>query len=112
MTEDVDIARATPIQIAALPKGGLLRLLSETGLPFHPVPQLERGEPATSFKVRGQRLIVDLLVPARGEPYQVVAVPELGAHAMGLPHLKYLLEASARSILRPQARRVFDARKR
>jgi len=99
MTEDVDIARATSIQIAALPRGGLLRLLAETGLPFFPVPQLDHREPPTSFKVRGQRLIVDLLVPSRGEAYQIVPVPELGAHATGLPHLKYLLEDPVRSIL-------------
>lgn len=99
MTEDVDLARAGPIQIAALPAGGFLRLLADTGLPFHAVPQLKPKHPATSFKVRGKNLKVDLLVPSRGEPYQPVAVRELGAHATGLPHLKFLLREPTRSIL-------------
>ena len=34
MTEDVDIAPAEPIQIAALPQGCFLKLLKGTGLPF------------------------------------------------------------------------------
>ncbi len=98
-TEDVDIARAEPIQIAALPQGGFLKLLKGTGLPFHEVPKIKRGEPATSFKVRGRNLLVDLLVPAKGESYGAVAVPELGAHATGLPHFSYLLKEPMPSVL-------------
>lgn len=99
MTEDVDVARAEPIQIAALPKGGFLKLLTDTGLPFHEVPPLKPNAPATSFKVRGRNLKVDLLVPSKGEPYKPVAIPELGAHATGLPHLRFLLEDPTQSIL-------------
>lgn len=99
MTEDVDFARAKPIQIAALPVGGFLKLLTDTGLPFHEVPQLKRKDPATSFKVRGRKLKVDLLVPSKGEPYQPVAVHELGAHATGLPHLRFLLREPTQSVL-------------
>ena len=99
MTEDVDIARGRPIKLAAHAQRDFLRLLAETGLPFHPVPQLERGEPPTSFKVRGQRLKVDLLVPARGKPYRTVPLPELNAHATALPHLQYLLDSAVQSIL-------------
>lgn len=99
MTEDIDLARHAPIQIAALPKGGFLALLASTGLPFQPVPQLERNEPPVSFKVRGKRLKVDLLVPSRGEAYKPVEIAELGAHATGLPHLEYLLEQTTNSIL-------------
>ena len=99
MTEDVDLARAGPIQIAALPIGGFLKLLTETGLPFHEVPQLKRKEPATSFKVRGRKLKVDLLVPSKGQPYQPMPVRELGAHATGLPHLRFLLREPTQSIL-------------
>ena len=97
MTEDV--ARAQPIQIAALPRGGFLELLKGTGLPFHEVPKIKRGEPATSFKVRGKNLLVDLLIPAKGESYASVAVPELGAHATGLPHFSYLLKEPMQSML-------------
>jgi len=99
LTEDVDLARAQPIQIAALPKGGLFSLLRQTGLPFHEVPQLKRGAPPTSFKVRGRKLTVDLLVPAKGVPYRAVPVRELGAHATGLPHFEYLLKSPAPSVL-------------
>jgi hypothetical protein len=99
MTEDLDVGRAQPIQIAALPQGGLLKLLGETGLPFHEVPQLKRNEPPTSFKVRGKKLKVDLLVPAKGEPFKTVAVRELGAHATGMPHLKFLLDQTTQSVL-------------
>jgi hypothetical protein len=96
MTEDV---AARSIELAALPDGGFVDLLNETGLPFHEVPTLKRGAPSTSFKVRGRRLKVDLLVPARGKPYTSVKVPGLGAHAMGLPYLEYLLKATSESVL-------------
>ena len=99
MTEDVDIARGRRIQIAALPAGGFLGLLRETGLPFQEVPELKRGAPPTSFKVRGRTLKVDLLVPAKGAPYRPTKVPELGAHATGLPFFEYLLDEPIQSIL-------------
>jgi hypothetical protein len=60
---------------------------------------LKRGAPATSFKVRGRTLTVDLLVPSKGTPYRTIRVPELGAHATGLPFLEYLLEQPTQSIL-------------
>ncbi len=99
LTVDIDVARARRIEIAALPEGGLLTLLKQTGLPFHEVPQLKRGEPATSFKVRGQKLKVDLLVAVDRAPYRAVRVPGLGAYATGLPFLAYLVEDAAMSIL-------------
>jgi hypothetical protein len=99
MTDDVDVARAARIELAALPGDGLLGLLKQTGLPFVEVPTLTRGGPSTSFKVRGRKLKVDLLMPARGKPYLPIAVPELGAHAMGLPYLEYLLKDTAPAVL-------------
>jgi len=99
LTEDVDLARPEPIQIAALPKGGLLSLLRDTGLPFHEVPELKRRAHSTSFKVRGKKLKVDLLVPSKGKPYEPLEVPELGAHATGLPHFAYLLRQPSHSVL-------------
>lgn len=99
MTEDVDVARAGRIELAATPDEGLFGLLKQTGLPFHEVPTLKRGGPSTSFKVRGRKLKVDLLMPARGVPYKAIAVPELNAHAMGLPYLEYLLRDTASSVL-------------
>ena len=97
LTEDVDIAAR--LELATVPSRGLLDVLLETGLPFVEVPGLRRTEPPTSFKVRGQKLKVDLLVPAKGEPYRSIAVPVLGAHAIGLPYLDYLLHEPVRSIV-------------
>ena len=99
MTEDVDVARAGRIEVAALPEGGLLGLLKQTGLPFHEVPALKRGAPATSYKVRGRKLKVDLLVPSKRIPFVPVRVPELEAYAMGLPYLEHLLNATMESVL-------------
>jgi hypothetical protein len=98
MTEDVDVA-ARSVELAALPEGGFIELLKQTGLPFHEVPTLKRGAPSTSFKVRGRRLKVDLLVPARGKPYASVNLPGLGAHATALPYLEYLFKATIPSVL-------------
>lgn len=106
MTEDVDVARAARIELAALPDDGLLGLLKQTGLPFHEVPTLKRGGPSTSFKVRGRKLKVDLLMPTRGKPYVPIAVAELGAHAMGLPYLDYLLKDTVTSVLMGRDRMV------
>jgi hypothetical protein len=50
LTEDVDVARARRIEIAALPEGGLLTLLQQTGLPFHEVP----GSSAASRLLRSK----------------------------------------------------------
>ena len=98
MTEDVDLA-ARSIQLAARPEGGFVDLLKRTGLPFHEVPALKRGGPSTSFKVRGRRLKVDLLMPARGKPYTTLRIPGLQAHALGLPYLEYLLKETVASVL-------------
>ena len=70
-------------------------MLRETGIDFFEVPALDARQPSTSFaEPGGSRLRVDLLVPSRGEDYPTIAVPELKAHAKGLPYLGYLLGAS------------------
>ena len=89
-TEDVDIARRGQLALSGLPP--FIDMLRETGLEFFPVPALHRRAPSTSFAERGgSRLRVDLLVPSSDEDYPTVPVPELGAHAKGLPYLAYLL---------------------
>jgi hypothetical protein len=99
-TEDIDIARRAPLAFETLPKASFLEMLRESGIPFVEVPQLSRRQPSTSFKARGKSLFhVDLLVPSPGETYTVVAVPELQAHATGLPYLKYLLAQSQRAVV-------------
>ena len=92
-TADVDIARRAELALSGLPP--FVDMLRDTGLEFFPVPGLHRSAPSTSFAERGgSRLRVDLLVPSPNEDYPTVRVPELGAHAKGLPHLAYLLGTS------------------
>jgi hypothetical protein len=90
-TEDIDVARYGAIQLATRPEGGILAILEESGLPFVEVPDLDVRKPSTSFKARGRKLRVDLLVPGDTR-YRTYRIPELGAHATGLPFLDYLLE--------------------
>jgi hypothetical protein len=94
-TEDIDIARGEALAFEAQPDAGFLEMLRDSGLDFVEVPRLERGAPPTSFKQRGRsHFHVDLLVPSPAENFPVVAVPELQAHATGLPYLHYLLAES------------------
>lgn len=92
-TEDIDIARAGRL---ALPVDGksFAEMLEDSRVPLHPVPQLVRKAPSTSFKPPGRdRLRVDLLVPTDGLDVKVLEAPELRAHATALPWLRYLAEA-------------------
>lgn len=99
-TEDIDIARREALAFAELPASSLLEMLRESGVPFVEVPNMDRKRPATSFKQRGKaRFHLDLLVPSPDESFPVVAVPELRAHATGLPYLGYLLAEHQTSIL-------------
>jgi len=65
-TEDIDIARRERLAFESLPEIGLLQILQESGIDFVEVPSLD-------------------------ETYPIVNVPELKAHAVGLPYLRYLL---------------------
>jgi hypothetical protein len=99
-TEDVDLARPAPLGFARLPDKGLLDMLRDSGVQFFEVPGLDPGRPSTSFKQRGRsRFRVDLLVPSPHEDYPAVPVPELKAHATGLPYLGYLLEETQSTAL-------------
>jgi hypothetical protein len=92
-TEDVDIARREALAISGIP--GFLEMLRATGIEFFEVPSLNRRSPATSFaEPGGNNLKVDLLVPSPDDNYRTIPVPELKAHAKGLPYLAYLLGAS------------------
>ncbi|MBV8496850.1 MAG: hypothetical protein JO361_08725 [Gammaproteobacteria bacterium] len=92
-TEDVDIARPEQLALPELPP--FLKMLRETGIGYFAVPALSRRQPSTSFAEPGKsRLKVDLLVPSPREGYPVIPVPELQAHARGLPYLAYLLGES------------------
>lgn len=92
-TEDVDIARREALALPGVP--GFLDMLRATGIEFFEIPPLDRRQHGTSFKERGgSSFKVDLLVPSANGTYPTVPVPELKAHAQGLPHLAYLLAAS------------------
>jgi hypothetical protein len=92
-TEDVDIARSATLALSDVPS--FIEMLRATGIEFFEVPQLDCRAPSVSFAERGgSRLRVDLLVPTRGDDYPTIPVPELKAHARGLPYLAYLLGAS------------------
>jgi len=97
-TEDIDIARYDTIQLAVRPDGGFLDILRQSGLPFVEVPRLDARKPSTSYKVRGQKLKVDLLVPG-DRRYSSHPIPELKAHATGLPYFDFLLEAPINAIV-------------
>lgn len=100
VTEDVDIARPGRLAFESLPEISLLQMLRESGIEFFEVPQLDRRQPSTSFARRGRsHFRVDLLVPSPDETYPVIPVPELQAHAIGLPHLDYLLAESQRAMI-------------
>jgi hypothetical protein len=99
-TENIDIARRGALAFKKLPQRGFLEMLQDSGIAFVEVPELNRKKPSTSFKQRGRsRFHVDLLVPSTNEDFPVVAVPELKAHATGLPYLDYLLSESQTAML-------------
>ena len=91
-TEDVDVARDQPLELALAPDVTFETILAESTVALLPVPSLDRKAPATSYKAAGRdRFRVDLLVPARGAEVSVRPVPELRAHAQAMPYLRTLL---------------------
>jgi hypothetical protein len=90
-TEDVDIARRDTLALPKLERH-FIDVLRDSGIDFVPVPGLPSSKPATSYKEKGRpRFHLDLLVPSKDNAFPVVPVPELKAHAQGLPYLAYLL---------------------
>ncbi len=99
-TEDIDVARPAELALEESPAGGILEMLRDSGIEFVEVPELDRKRPSTSFKQPGRsRFHVDLLAPCRGESPRIVPIPELSAHATGLPYLAYLLAESQTAML-------------
>lgn len=90
-TEDIDIARDRAL---SLPEAKPFEaMLGDAKLRFHPIPELERKKPSTSWKPPGaDRLRVDLLVPTEGTEVKVLEARDLGGHAKGMPYLRYLLQ--------------------
>lgn len=93
-TEDVDLARNEQLAFPNMPRRSLMEILSDSGIHFTEVPALDNRKPSTSFKQPGYNFQVDLLVPSPDETFPIIPVPELRAHATGLPYLRYLLGES------------------
>lgn len=93
-TRDVDIARDGQLALKSGLADGFLGVLLESGVRFVEAPRLNVREPSTSFMKPGAPAFqVDLLTPARKnrKPFSPVSIPELMAHATGMPYLDYLL---------------------
>ncbi len=98
-TEDVDVARGKRLSLSGGPKS-FEEMLRDSRIPLHPVPQLDRKLPPTSYKPPGRdRLRVDLLMPTDGGGVKVLAAPELDAHATGLPWLRYVTDEAMPGIV-------------
>lgn len=92
-TQDIDVAHDLAIALATLEEGPPGVVAGLTALGLLPVPGLGRGEPSTSFKIRGRDLRVDFLVPAGSRRRdRAVSIPALGISAQPLPMLDYLIE--------------------
>jgi hypothetical protein len=90
-TQDLDVARARPLAIGLPERTAFEDLLRKTGLRFAPVPGMPSHRPSASFKLAGAgALSVDLLAPG-ARVGDVLAVPELRAHAQTVPLLDYLV---------------------
>lgn len=96
-TSDIDIARGSRLPLGPV---DLLGILRESGIDFVEVPELDRRTPSTSFREPGRsRFVVDLLATTNRDEPTLVEVPELHAHAAGLPHLSYAIEESQPGLL-------------
>lgn len=92
-TQDVDVAHALDVAIAAAAEPAVVVETALATLGLLAVPGLDPRHPSTSFHVRGRELRVDFVTPARrGGGEQPVAIPGLGVSAWPLPGLDYLIE--------------------
>ncbi|SDE69720.1 hypothetical protein SAMN05444679_12844 [Variovorax sp. CF079] len=97
-TEDIDIGSAGAISVAIPQDRSFLDILRDSGVPFFEVPELDPRKPPTAFKARGRPLKVDLLVPG-SEAYETKPLPEIRAHATGLPYFGYLVSNATRGFV-------------
>lgn len=91
-TDDVDIAHDPSIAVALSADIGAFRIPEDIdATPLFAV--LDPASPATSFQVRGTHVQVDLLTPMVGKATsRPIPIPALGAAAMPLRFLDYLIE--------------------
>jgi hypothetical protein len=100
-TQDVDVGadgHAIDVAVSDEPVD-VPAVIESLEMGFLPVPPLDPKNPATSFKVRGQALRVDLLCPKRGTSDAPVFIARWKAAAYPLEFLEYLLEAPEKGVL-------------
>jgi hypothetical protein len=85
LTEDVDVARSSPLKLAA-EHTSFVKMLEASTVPLSPILGFDRKVPPTSYKIAGREA-------------KVVPIPELEAHATALPNLAYLLGESMNVIV-------------
>ncbi len=91
-TEDIDVARNRALDVTLDEGATFETVLGRSKVPLFAIPALDRKQPSTSYMTRGRdRLRVDLVVPTQEQTAKVLPVRELRTHAMGLPHLRYLV---------------------
>jgi hypothetical protein len=97
ITEDIDIATQVQIAVPEL-KTDIPETLEKLKMGFLPVPSLNPKHPATSFKVRGQNLKVDILTPAKKRGgTDPIYIKALNAAAQPLKYLDFLLEETRKA---------------
>jgi hypothetical protein len=91
-TEDVDVARDRALSLELAEGATFESIMAASKVPLFAIPTLDRKQASTSHTTRGRdRLRVDLVVPTQERRPKVLPVRELRTHAMGLPHLRYLV---------------------
>lgn len=92
-TDDVDIAHDHRIAVALAREGPPADLRTALGDPLPRFSALNPTDPATSFRVRGTEVEVELLTPLVGrESARPIRIEPLGAAATPLRFLDYLIE--------------------
>ena len=93
-TQDIDIAGEARLGIAVPDlQVNVPEVLESLQMGFLPIPSLNRKQPSTAFKIRGQSVRVDFLTPAHGSRREgSVFINRFGVAAQPLKFLDYLLE--------------------
>ena len=102
-TQDIDIAADNRLTVA-LPRQkkpiNLTQLILDSGMGFLPVPALDKRNPSTSFKIRRQQFLIDVLTPMRGrESSNPIKLADFNTYAEPLRHLDYVLEEIQPAVL-------------
>jgi hypothetical protein len=90
-TQDIDLARGRPLELALPGDVAFESILADSGLAFVAVPGMPSRRPSASFKLPGaDALSVDLLVPGVSLG-RIVPLAELQTHAQEIPLLDFLV---------------------